>query len=84
MPLKGAYSEAELVQRIARAEIEVDRLRAENERLKAVDRIAKALFIRDHGDRWEYATQVTRNAYRDEARCLQEATNEDRHQQRPR
>jgi hypothetical protein len=38
--------------------------------ISAVDRIARTLFIRDHGDRWEYATQVTRNAYRDEARKL--------------
>lgn len=48
-----------------------------------VDRIARALFIRDHGDRWEYATQVTRNAYRDEARKLG-GSHEDRDQQRPR
>lgn len=33
MPLKGAYSEGELVKRIARAEIKIDQLRAENERL---------------------------------------------------
>jgi regulator of replication initiation timing len=35
MPLKGAYSEGELVKRIARAEIKIDQLCAENERLRA-------------------------------------------------